>query len=214
MLRTVAVVAVLTAATAAFAQPGADAPAAPPPQTEDWNDVSHINGQLVKVGDRHEYLKADPKKLNLSTNPIGFLVGFYGFSVQGKVSEHVTLRGNIEFFDYEFLGRTTGHELAISAPIYLRRAFSGPFIEPGFIYQETQVTPWNLFGDGDLTPVPYTHAGPSVVFGWHWMFDSGLNIAVAVGGTRNLDRKPMTETGTYESDVPQPTGYLRVGYAF
>ncbi|MBA3458395.1 MAG: hypothetical protein H0T46_00420 [Deltaproteobacteria bacterium] len=206
MLRIVTVVGVLTAATAAFAQPA--------PQTDDWNNVSHINGSLVKVGERHEYVKVDPKRFNISTNPIGFLVGFYGLSVQGKVSEHVTLRGNVEFFAYEFFGRTTGHELAASMPIYFRRAFSGPFIEPGFIYQETQETPWDLFGDGDSTPVAHTHAGPSMVFGWHWTFDSGLNFAVALGGTRNMNRQPMTDSGEYQSDVPQPTGYLRIGYAF
>jgi hypothetical protein len=179
--------------------------------TERWEDVSHINGQLVKVGERTDYLVKDPKRFNISTNPIGFLVGFYGLSVAGAVTDNIVIRGNVEFFDYEFFGRTTGHELAISAPIYLRRAFSGPFIEPGFIYQQTMDTPWDLFGDGDSMPVAHTFAGPEMLFGWHWTFDSGFNIAAALGVTKDTYDQ---DTDTVESDEPMPTGYLRVGYAF
>src|SRR5690349_8864756 len=59
-------------------------PVAPPapssangaPQNEDWNNVSHINGIPVKVGERQDYLYA-PKKYNLSANPFGFFFGYY-----------------------------------------------------------------------------------------------------------------------------------------
>ena len=117
-----------------------------------WSDVSHINGQLVPVGERNAYLVAAPWKVVIATNPIGWLVGFYGISASVALSDHVALRGNAEYFDYEFLGHTTGHELALSAPIYLLRTFSGPFIEPGVVYQETLDTPWDLFGDGESAP--------------------------------------------------------------
>ncbi len=208
--RTAASVLLLAALVApAAAQPGADQPA--PPMTDNWGDVSHINGELVKVGERNEYLVKNPKRFNISTNPIGWLVGFYGLSVAGAVTDHVVLRGNVEYFDYEFLGHTTGHELALSAPIYLRRAFSGPFIEPGFIYQETMVTGWDLFGDGEEMPTAHTYAGPEMLFGWHWTFDSGFNIAAALGVTRNMHDE---DTDDVEDDGPMPTGYLRVGMAF
>ena len=210
--------------SSAAAQPGAElvppAQVAPPaavapatPMTDDWEDVSHINGHIVKVGERNEYLIKNPKRFNISTNPIGVLVGFYGLSVAAAVNDNVAIRGNVEMFDFEFLGHTTGYELAVSAPIYLRRTFSGPFLEPGFIYQQTMETPWDLFGDGGEMAVAHTYAGPEVLFGWHWMFDSGLNIAAAVGATRNLTTN-TTSDGQIEDDGPMPTGYLRVGYAF
>ena len=227
MLRTaVFATATLAALTVtAHAQPGPDSetpppapyvPAPPAPMTNNWNEVSHINGSLVKVGERDDYLVNNPKRLNISTNPIGFLVGFYGLSIQGAVSDNVTIRGNIEFFDYEFFGRTKGHELAISTPIYFRRAFSGPFIEPGILYQETENWDWDLFGDGVDAPTHHTHIGPEILFGWHWTFDSGLNMAVAFGATRNMRSQPMDESDGYDddSDDPMPTGYLRIGYAF
>ena len=43
--------------------------ATPAPQTEQWSDVSHINGQLVPVGEHGNYLYKF-KKTNISTNPI------------------------------------------------------------------------------------------------------------------------------------------------
>ena len=167
----------------------------------------------MKVGERNDYIIENPNRFNISTNPIGWLVGFYGVSVAGAVTENITLRGNVEFFDYEFLGHTTGHELAISAPIYLRRAFSGPFLEPGFVYQATMDTPWDLFGDGDQMPVAHTYAGPEVLFGWHWTFDSGFNIAAALGVTRSMNTT-SSSSDEYASDEPRATGYLRIGYAF
>ncbi|MBL9014139.1 MAG: hypothetical protein JNL83_08175 [Myxococcales bacterium] len=226
MVRTAAFATLALAALAvpALAQPGPDTeppppapyvPAPPAPTTNDWSEVSHINGSLVKVGERDDYLVKNPKRVNISTNPIGFLVGFYGLSIQAAVSDNVTIRGNVEFFDYEFLGRTKGHELALSAPIYFRRSFSGPFIEPGILYQETDEWGWDLFGDGPGEPTHHTHLGPEILFGWHWTFDSGLNMAVAFGATRNMSSDRMDSDSEYDdNDDPLPTGYLRIGYAF
>jgi hypothetical protein len=215
MVRIVTIAAVLAAAVAtASAQPGPDAPApAAAPMTNDWSEVSHINGQLVPVGERHEYLKAQQKHFNISTNPIGWLVGFYGITVQGAVTDNITLRGNVEFLDYDFLGHTSGTQLEVGAPIYLRRAFDGPFIEPGYLYEDTMDTPWDLFGDGDSAPVAHHFQGPQILAGWHWTFDSGLNFAVAFGAARNLSEQ-MDGDGEYASDEPRPVGYMRVGYAF
>ena len=220
-MRTLAAAVVVLAGLSApvLAQPGPDTvpegPATAAPTTEPWSNVSHINGQLVPVGDRNDYLLKNPKRFNIATNPIGWLVGFYGVSVSAAVTDNIALRGNVEYFDYDFFGHTTGQEIGISAPIYLRRTFSGPFLEPGFIYRATMDTPWNLFGDDNPTPVAHTYAGPEVLFGWQWMFDSGLNIAAAFGVTRNLDTTAMTDSsGSTPSNDPEPTGYLRIGYAF
>src|SRR5687768_1875279 len=46
------------------------------PQNEDWSNVSHINGTPVKVGERNDYLNNGYKKVNLSSNPIGWMFGF------------------------------------------------------------------------------------------------------------------------------------------
>ncbi|MBA3462863.1 MAG: hypothetical protein H0T46_23105, partial [Deltaproteobacteria bacterium] len=103
------------------------APAAP--QNEDWNNVSHINGSIVKVGERGDYLIKN-KKLNIASNPIGWMFGIYGVSVSHAVSANVAIRGdaNIISIDDE-----SGYEVGVSAPIYFRRVYSGPFIEPGIM---------------------------------------------------------------------------------
>ncbi|MCX5746285.1 MAG: hypothetical protein NT062_27725 [Proteobacteria bacterium] len=182
------------------------------PITDAWSDVSHINGQLVPVGERNSYLVAASRKVVIATNPVGWLVGIYGISASVALTDHVALRGNVEYFDYDFFGHTTGHEVALSAPIYLRRAFSGPFIEPGVVYQETLDTPWDLFGDGDATPVAHTFSGPEMLVGWHWTFDSGLSIATAIGVMRNTSTQMSTSTYDSSSE-PMPTGYVRLGVA-
>jgi len=47
------------------------------------------------------------------------------------------------------------------------------------------------------------------MFGWHWSFDSGLNVAAALGAARNLQTSDMS----YGEKVT-PAGYFRVGYEF
>lgn len=72
----------LVAATSsvALAQPAPAGPAATAPgapQTTSWQEVNHINGQLVPVGQENDYLKKY-KRWNVSTNPIGWILGSYG----------------------------------------------------------------------------------------------------------------------------------------
>ena len=215
MRRLVPIVLVLAALVApAAAQPGSDDP--PPPMANDWSEVSHINGTPVRVGERLDYLVTPARRFNLTTNPLGWLVGFYGVSGAVAVTDNITLRGNFEYFDYEFFGRTQGHELALSAPLYLKRAFSGPFLEPGVIYQQTMDTPWDLFSDGaPPMAVAHTFVGPEMLFGWHWTFDSGFNFAAAIGVTRNMTASTRDADGRDDgSHEPRATGYMRVGYAF
>jgi hypothetical protein len=207
MLRTV-VAAALATTVFAPALAHADEPSSQQP----WDNVSHINGQLVKVGERNEYLKSGMKRVNISTNPVGFLFGFYGLSTAVAVSENVTLRGNIEKLDYEFFGHVDGFEMSMSAPIYLRRSFSGPFLEPGVYHRETTETEWDLFGDGEE---PHVHraTGALVLAGWHWTYDSGFNFAFALGARRAMSSSTDGEVMTETAD-PEMTGYIRVGYAF
>jgi len=220
--RPLIVTSLVLAATPALAQPGAEPeqppvmvlvpapspppapPAAPPaaptttaPQNEDWNNVNHINGQIVKVGEKGEYL-IRYRKTNISTNPISWMFGLYGVSVSHAIHDNVAIRGDLNVYSKD---GDTGHELGASLPIYFKRVYHGPFIEPGLIVRKVGE------GDNDESGV-----GPSVVVGWHWTFDSGLNMAFAVGAMRNVNTK-MDEFGNTGNDI-QPSGYFRVGYAF
>jgi hypothetical protein len=163
----------------------AAAPAPPAPQTHPWTNVSHINGQLVKVGEQGDYLHNDGKTINIASNPIGWMFELYGLSVSVKVHKNIALRGDINSFP------DGGHEIGVSAPIYFKRTFQGPFLEPGLVSRQLDD---NCESCGSV--------GPEVMFGWHWMFDSGLNVAMALGALRRMD-----------GDSAEPTGYFRIGYA-
>jgi hypothetical protein len=165
-----------------------------PPQNEPWNNVSHINGQLVKVGERSEYLYDNGKTTSIASNPIGWMFGFYGVSVSHAVHANVAIRGDVNLFR---IGGSEGHELGLSIPIYFRRVFQGPFLEAGLIARN--------FDDDCGSCDNQETIGPSVVFGWQWSFDSGFTLAMAFGAMRNINNG---------SDDPEPSGYFRIGYLF
>lgn len=175
----------------------ATAPSAP--QNERWENVSHINGQLVKVGEHGDYLYSNGKTTNIAVNPIGWMFGFYGLSVSHAVHANVAIRGDVNWFE---VGSNSGHELGMSAPIYFRRVFQGPFIEPGLIARNMGDDCFDCGDSGDDS------IGPEVLFGWHWTFDSGLNVAMALGAMRNMNGHSMSSIDA------EPAGYFRVGYAF
>jgi hypothetical protein len=51
-----------------------------------------------------------------------------------------------------------------------------------------------------------TWIGPQLLFGWHWTFDSGLNVNFAFGVAKHIDDSDNNSTDA--------NGYFRVGYAF
>lgn len=184
------------------------------PQTTRWSDVSHINGTLVKVGEKSEYLTRY-RKTNIASNPIGWMIGIYGLSVSHAVHANVAVRADANIIS---IGNTDGYEVGVTAPIYFKRVYQGPFLEPGLIvrgernnYEAYGACDPNYAcgGSGDYSSS--TMVGPQVLFGWHRTFDSGLNVAAAAGVARNLSREAMSYSG--EPDI-QPVGYFRVGYAF
>jgi hypothetical protein len=195
--------------------PGMTDPTLPPPaanaapQNEAWSNVSHINGTVVPVGQRGDYLYQF-KKTNISSNPIGWLVGFYGISVSHALTENIALRGDANFMSID---NTSGYEFGVSLPIYFRRTYSGPFIEPGLIVRSTTDNSDCAFASAGTACTADTHtmAGPEMMFGWHWMFDSGLNVAAAFGIARNMS---STQDMNYTSSNIEPAGYFRIGYAF
>ena len=174
------------------------------PQNEPWENVSHINGSLVKVGEKQDYLLSY-KKLNISTNPIGWIMGIYGASASYALGQNVAIRGDANLFS---LKRERGYEVGISAPIYFRRVYSGPFIEPGIVARAFQSMDDNFGSDcTDCSSSTSALVGPEVLFGWHWSFDSGLNIAAALGAARNVGGAANV------SSDPEPVGYFRISYA-
>jgi len=179
------------------------------PQTHDWNNVSNINGQLVKVGESNEYIKTY-KRWNVSTNPIGMMLGFYGLSVSYGINNNIAIRGDINYMNPFGDDGVTGVEVGVGVPIYFRRTYQGLFLEPGFISQTFTSTScgYDCFESGNSTDT-YTVFGPQMLVGWHWTWDSGLNFALAAGAGRNWGK-----TNDYNSGGAFPNGYMRFGYAF
>lgn len=178
----------------------------PAPMTNSWGDVSHINGTLVPVGEHNEYVYK-MRHANISSNPIGWITGVYGLSASYAVSENFVVKGDVNIFNNLF--GTDGYEVNATALLYLRRAYSGPFVEAGIMQRTTHDhDPCYDCGSMDTT-----ETGPEVLVGYHTMFDSGFNIAVAFGAARNMNATQSADEYSSESDIT-PTGYLRVGYAF
>jgi hypothetical protein len=165
--------------------------------------MSHIGGTPVPVGDHNQYYYRF-RRINLSTNPLGWIVGIYGVSASYGISNHLALRADGNYFNFVGDGDETGYELGVGLPIYFRRTYSGVFLEPGVIVRRFNAT--DDFDDENET------IGPQVLVGWHWMWDSGLNFALAFGVGRNWSKED-TESD-YDDEEVFPNGYLRFGYAF
>jgi hypothetical protein len=187
-------------ATFALTATAAAQPAPAAPQTDDWAAVSHVNGQLVKVGERTEYLRAY-RRAHLASNPIGWILGFYGLSGAIAVNEHVALRGDANLLRVP--DGLSGYQVGASAQVFFKRVWTGPYLEGGVLVRRVRE---QVLRDGvaRFEPEP-THVGPSAVFGWQATFDSGLSVAAAFGAMRDV---------TADGDAIEPTGYVRAGYVF
>lgn len=182
-----------TAGTA-LAQPSTVPTSEPPRQ-----GLSHIDGQPIKVGEHNEYYY-EFKRTNVSANPLGWMIGIYGVSVSHAVSEHIALKGDVTIYNIVDTD-TSGIEFSAALPIYFRRAYQGAFLEPGLMMRSFSDDDEDYHSSSD----PSVTFGPQVLFGWHWTWDSGLNVAAAAGVGRDLD----------DNDAePFFNGYFRVGYAF
>jgi hypothetical protein len=184
---------ILGAAAPALA--ATDVPAAP---ATDSSGVSTLNGQLVPVGDQNRYLYGY-RRWNVSTNPLGMVLGSYGVSGSYALNANVAARADVSWYDPVGTNEGTGIELGLGAPIYFRKVYSGFFLEPGVLYRRLSQ------GDAHDTKV-----GPQVLLGYHWMWDSGLNVALAFGAGRNFGADSSAST----DEKLFATGYLRFGYAF
>jgi hypothetical protein len=202
-------------APTAVAQPinapgAAEMPPAPPqvvtngaPQNENWANVSHINGAPVKVGERNDYLYKT-KKFNLSTNPFGYFFGYYDIAGSMALGQNLAASVAITGWSEDY---SSGYQLSATLPLYFRKTFSGPFLEGGLLVRTTTHDDYYDSYDcidycSDSTD---SWAGPQLMFGWHWTFDSGLNVAFAFGVAKQM--------GNEDNDT-DANGYFRVGYAF
>jgi hypothetical protein len=192
---------------AAEIPPAPQMPSNGAPQNEPWSNVSHINGTPIKVGERGDYLYKF-KKTNIMANPFGFFFGYYDFSASHALNQNLALSVAVTAWsdDYE-----SGYQLAATAPLYFRRAYSGPFLEGGLLVRHDSEEDYyydSSYSCIDDCSSSSSWAGPELMFGWHWSFDSGLNIAGAFGVA-----KRMNDDDEYDSGA-EPVGYFRVGYAF
>jgi hypothetical protein len=191
---------------------------APAPQNADWSAVSNINGQLVPVGEKNSYLY-EFKRTNISADPIGWIMGFYGVSGSYAIDDHVAIRGELDYISPPTDPGESSTQVVegdIGVPIYLRRTYQGAFIEPGLVVRQTTTNYGGSQIEAGTGTVPsgdsssITEYGPQVLFGWHWTWESGLNVSAAVGVGRNL----AYAAGTDNDSRYIPNGYFRVGYAF
>lgn len=168
------------------------------PQNEDWNNVSHINGTPVKVGERGDYLYQF-KKTNISGNPFGAFFGYYDLAVSHALSQNLAASVAVTGWDLAD-GEVTGWQVSATLPLFFRRTFSGPYLEPGLLMRSTS----NDCYDCSMDTSSWT--GPQLLFGWQSTFDSGLNLSTAFGVAKHM--------GGDDDHATDVNGYFRVGYAF
>jgi hypothetical protein len=154
---------------------------------------------------------APERTVSLGVNPLGWMMGFYGISATVALSEHTALRADGTYIrlrdDYQ------SYEFELGLPIYLVDRFDGLFIEPGLslrrsrgsAFVSTLENPPPRYRD---QPVSHLR-GANLLVGWHWMSDSGVNLAVAAGLAFLTEVDEMHD----ETVEPVANGYLRLGFA-
>jgi len=155
------------------------------------NDVNTLNGQLVRVGEKNEY-RLSHKKFNVSANPFGFLFEYYALSGSIALSRNIALRGEFTYLQGD--NNTSALGLGAGLPNYFGKVYSGLFLEPGI----------SMFSTNNKT----VFAGPQLLMGYHWYWDSNINVAIAAGLGRNLSKNREYRAETF------PAGYFQIGYAF
>lgn len=194
-------------------------PTTTPPQVLAHGDqVSMINGHPIRIGEHNEYYYGY-RRWNISTNPVAWMAGVFGASVSYGFHRNVAVHARFNVYtdtnnwiDYDYDGG--GFDMGVGVPIYFRRTFQGAFLQPGFYFRQFEIegyaTPLSSPGTESVSEV-----GPEVLVGWHWSWDSGLNIAAAAGVARNLNENDSYYGNDYYgNDGIVPTGYLRFGYSF
>ena len=171
----------------------------------------------MPVGQRGDYLYKF-KKTNISANPFGLFFGYYDVAGSYALSQNVALSVGVSGWSTNN-SSNTGYQITASLPIYFRRTYSGPFLEPGLIIRSSSNNNDYAYDCGDCGNYSNTEtwAGPELLLGWHWTFDSGLNISAAMGVAKHMvsNANQASNDGYGSSDdTTDFNGYFRVGYAF
>lgn len=112
---------------------------------------------------------SDGKNYNVMVNPLGLLIGSMNASINAGVAERITLGVGGSFFN---LNSVTGAGAHVRANFYL----SGPRLADGW-YVSPLVEYYSLYGGGSSL----NSFGTSLLFGYHWIYDSGFNIMLGGG---------------------------------
>jgi hypothetical protein len=160
-------------------------------------------------------------RIAVSTDPIGLVSGRYALSGTYVASRRIGVRADITIDeDMPALPGSGSWRASINVPIYLDRALSGPFVEPGLAlahrYMGYEAVPLGgIAADGSVGLVGYgyyaQHAQsvePQIFVGYSLLYRSRVHIAGAIGASRHFS------TDGSGASYPVPESYLRIGLAF
>lgn len=165
---------------------------------ENSEDVSKIGDTPIPVGEHNRFHLSYPR-LNVTLDPFALFFPSFGSSIAYAPLRHLAVKMGFSSWSWD---RDRWSALHLTAPIYFRKMYSGFFLEPGLFggyYQDLENENWK--------------GGPQMLVGWHWFWDSGLNVSSAFGIGRDLVH--VNDVNHYDNDDRyMGTGYFHVGYAF
>jgi hypothetical protein len=141
-------------------------------------------------------------------NPFGPFFGYYDIAVSRALGQNLAATVAISGWDMDD-GYTQGYQISATLPLYFRKTFSGPYLEGGLLLRTDSSDDYyyDAYGYEDSyydSMDSSSWIGPQLLFGWHWTFDSGLNVAFAFGVAKHMN-------GDQDTDG---NGYFRIGYNF
>lgn len=152
----------------------------------------------------------DSPRFELATDPVGLFMGNYVLAAAYALTDHVVARASYSHGD-PAMQLTTFHATA-TAQVFLDRAFHGPFLETGYVWEDDLVGYAALGGSQDAPDYASLHKeGPEMLVGYQWTYAMHLTLSAAAGVMRVL--YPSAVGG----QAPQPTEYqwyLNAGYVF
>ena len=160
---------------------------------------------------------ADHKTVNIATNPFSWPVGLFGLGVSVALHDRIALHADTNYLYTRYEGSMfKGYEVGLGVTLYARRAFSGLLIEPGVRLRRVfeHCKGCGDFDEVDLNSRTTT-VGPEVLVGWQWMIGSTLNVAVAFGLLYDANHRTMlySADGQPLDSAIEPDGQVRIGSA-
>jgi hypothetical protein len=144
---------------------------------------------------------ADEPRLAVGIDPVGVMADDYALAATYSMSRVAAISASVDVSPLE-------RRAALSLPLFLDRAFHGPYVEPGIAVVDRDPI---LGMIGGYSPMVLTHDNmqrsiePEMLVGWQWMFHDRVHIEGAVG----VARHDLGNGNVYAI----PISYLRVGLA-